>query len=85
MKVAVWVGAMDAPREMVLLADNKVYSGMGPYQTMMAGMATTLGGLREEWGDDAVGAGFDPDTPCVLYESGEGFAMVVCELEDLKQ
>jgi hypothetical protein len=84
-KVVAWLGVIEHKREMVLFADGKVLEGIGLHQRQAATPpVTTIGALRDEWGDASVGLGLPPDTPAWVYggddESAATFVVVELEL-----
>lgn len=69
-KLVGWLGVMqhNFDKPMLLFADGVVYEGMGPSQRVMrAPPQTTVGALRDEWGDDSVAKGVPRETPAWLY------------------
>ena len=62
---------------------NTLYEGYGPRQVAHElTMDTTLGALRDEWGDPAIGEGLPDNTPACSWggEDEDRLSLVVVEL-----
>ena len=67
----------NASYQPTLLTGGKFYLGIGPSQCEPRMPVSTLGELRNAWGDESVGEGLAPTTPCHVVGDGEGLCMVM--------
>jgi hypothetical protein len=76
MRVVIWVGTCEGTQ--FIFVGGKVLEGMGPMQRELKPIEyTTLGKLRQEWGDDEVGEGVPLNTVCEVYEGQYSDGLVV--------
>jgi len=58
----------------LFFTEGKLHEGHGPYtKEIKLDFNTTLGAVRDLWGDDSVGAGLPPDTACAVWEAASEF------------
>lgn len=84
-KVVAWFGNHDDagnPSYCVLFTGQQVLEGIGPRQReALLPPQTTIGALRDEWGDPSVGEGL-PDNTIAWSYGGEGLLdFVVVEVD----
>jgi hypothetical protein len=75
-------GPIDAGRAPFLLSGGDMLEGIGPRQHKLPLMPTTIGALRDDWGDDSVGGSLSSDCPCYLFTNdtdGSGVTMVLVD------
>jgi len=86
--VACWFSANDKASCPVLLTGNEsggaqLLLNWGPSQHPAALQETTIGALRDEWGDDSVGGDLHPLTRCWHYTNnhdGQGVTVVLVRM-----
>ena len=83
-KVIAWMSVYAARFDCLLFTNGQLLKAMGPHQREEATPSqTTIGALRQQWGDDSVALGMPDDTPAWEYHYGqeeEGFTFVIAEV-----
>lgn len=62
---------------------GKLYEGYGPYQReVKLDFNTTLGALREQWGDPSIGEGLPAETPAATWgnENEDEAGLVIAQV-----
>jgi hypothetical protein len=74
MLVAVFFSVSDMPQfaTPVTLAAGQLLMGFGPSQQPAKLAKTTIGLVRETWGDDSIGGDLNPATNCWVHSTDHG-------------
>lgn len=78
--IVAWFGNHDCTNSPLLFADGKVLAGIGPSQRELPWPEpTTIGALRDAWGDPSVGRGLPADAKAWAFS--HGMELVVAEVK----